>query len=78
MVAKLLTLNQVSELTHVPVATLRWFRAQNIGPKTFRLGGRVMAREEDVDAWVQAQYLASTTEDTSHGDAGAGPGGRPQ
>lgn len=59
MVTKLLTLDEVSELTHIPVATLRWYRAKGIGPKTFRLGGRVMAREDDLDAWIQQQYVAS-------------------
>ena len=57
---KLLTFNEVSELTNIPIATLRWYRAKGMGPKTFRLGGRVMAREDDVEAWIQAQYAAST------------------
>lgn len=60
MAAKILTLDEVSERTHIPIATLRWYRAKRIGPKTFRLGGRVMAREDDVDEWVEAQYAAST------------------
>ena len=60
MIVKLLTLDKVSELTHVPVATLRWYRSRKIGPKTFRLGGRVMAREDYVEAWIQEQYAAST------------------
>ena len=59
MVVKLLTLDEVSELTHIPIATLRWYRAKGIGPKTFRLGGRVMAREVDVDEWIRDQYAAS-------------------
>ena len=58
MVVKLLTLKQTSEQTHIPVPTLRWYRAKGIGPKTFLLGGRVMAREDDVDAWIQEQYDA--------------------
>jgi len=60
MTARLLTLTNISERTQIPIATLRWYRAKGIGPKTFRLGGRVMAFEDDVDAWVMEQYAAST------------------
>lgn len=60
MAARILTLVEVSERTHIPIATLRWYRAKRIGPKTFRLEGRVMAREDDVDEWVEEQYAAST------------------
>jgi predicted DNA-binding transcriptional regulator AlpA len=59
MAARILTFDEVSERTNIPIATLRWYRAKRIGPTTFRLGGRVMARENDVDEWIQAQYLAS-------------------
>jgi predicted DNA-binding transcriptional regulator AlpA len=61
MTAKLLTLDEVSGLTHIPIATLRWYRAKRIGPRTFRLGGRVMAREDDVEAWIEEQYAADAT-----------------
>lgn len=53
---ELLTLDEVSGQTRIPVATLRYYRHKGIGPKSFRLGRRVMYREEDVTAWLQEQY----------------------
>lgn len=62
MSRRILTLDEVSERTGVPVNTLRFYRAtRSGGPKTFKLGGRVVALEEDVDAWVSACYHAEDT-----------------
>lgn len=49
---KILRLPQIADRTGVPIATLRWYRHRGIGPKTFRLAGRVVAYEDDIDAWV--------------------------
>ncbi|HET8600047.1 MAG TPA: hypothetical protein VFL99_06950 [Segeticoccus sp.] len=66
MSRQILTLEQVSERTGVPVNTLRFYRATGQrGPKTFKLGGRVVAFEEDVDAWVSACYDAEQTTPSS-------------
>lgn len=56
----ILKLEAISAKTGVPIATLRFYRSQSTGPKMFRLGGRVVAFEDDVEAWVMAQYDAST------------------
>jgi predicted DNA-binding transcriptional regulator AlpA len=58
----LLTLAEASEITRVPVATLRFWRSRGeIGPKSFKLGPRrVMYRREDVEAWIASQYDAGT------------------
>lgn len=51
---------QVEELTGIPAATLRYYRATNQGPKSFKLGARaVRYRKEDVDAWIQEQYATT-------------------
>lgn len=56
----LLTTNEVAELLHVPVATLRWWRHKGTGPMSFNLGARkVMYRRSDVTEWLQAQYAAA-------------------
>lgn len=55
--AILKTMTEVSEMTRIPVATLRWYRnLGNKGPRSALLGGRVMYREQDVLAWINAQF----------------------
>jgi len=57
MVDTILNTTDVSELTRIPVATLRWYRHQGTGPKSFRLGPRkVFYKESDVIAWLEEQY----------------------
>lgn len=58
MTRKIVTLDQIHERTGVPLNTLRYYRATGTGPKTFKLGGRVVAFEDDVEAWIQAAYDA--------------------
>ena len=60
-VGDLLSIEQVAELTTVPVNTLRYWRAQNsgVGPRSFKLGPkRVAYRRSDVEEWLQALYEA--------------------
>ena len=59
MVDRILNTTEVSTLTRVPIATLRWWRHQGIGPRSFKLGPRkVMYKESDVLAWLEHQYDA--------------------
>ncbi len=51
---------EIAAMTGVPVDTLRWYRAIGKGPRTFRLGRRVVAYEDDVRAWMDEQYAAET------------------
>ncbi len=52
----ILTLDEAAELTRTSANTLRFWRHQGTGPHSFKLGRRVMYREEDVVAWMQAAY----------------------
>ena len=52
---ELLTITEAAELLRAPVATLRFWRARNIGPRGFRLGRRVVYRREDLQAWIDAR-----------------------
>ena len=53
---KLLTIEEVSEVTRVPVSTLRYYRSVGgLGPKGFRLGRRVVYKAESVDVWIDEQ-----------------------
>jgi hypothetical protein len=48
-------LQEIADATGVPLATLRWYRHRGHGgPRTFLLGRRVVAYEDDVAAWVEA------------------------
>jgi excisionase family DNA binding protein len=52
---ELLTISEAAELLRAPVATLRYWRHRNIGPRSFRLGRRVLYRRSDLHTWIDAQ-----------------------
>lgn len=52
----LLTLEEVSAETRIPVNTLRYYRQKGVGPKFAKLGGRLMARRDDVIEWVNQAF----------------------
>lgn len=55
---QLLNTAQVSERLGIPAATLRYWRFQGIGPKSFKLGPRRVAYKlDDVEAWLAEQYV---------------------
>ena len=53
---ELLTIAEAAELLRAPVATLRYWRHQGTGPRSFRLGRRVLYRRDDLHAWIDAQH----------------------
>jgi predicted DNA-binding transcriptional regulator AlpA len=54
---KLLRLPEVAQMTGVPENTLRFWRSTGgQGPKSAKLGRRVVYRLEDVEAWIEAQF----------------------
>ena len=53
--ADLLTIAEAAQLLRTPVATLRYWRHRNTGPRSFRLGRRVLYRRDDLHAWIDAQ-----------------------
>ncbi len=54
----LLTLEEAAERLRTPVSTLRFWRYQSTGPKSARIGRRVLYRESDISAWIEARYAA--------------------
>src|SRR3954453_16247410 len=56
---QLLTLPQIAELTGKSIHTIRWYRTNGIGPKTWRNGGRVVAWKGDVLEWLEEQEASS-------------------
>jgi predicted DNA-binding transcriptional regulator AlpA len=53
---KLLRVPDVAELTGVSENTLRHWRHMGTGPKSARLGRRIVYRATDVEAWIEAQF----------------------
>ncbi len=52
----LLTPQEVSDITRIPVPTLRYYRHMKKGPASTLFCGRVRYREEDVRKWIEAQF----------------------
>ena len=53
---ELLTITEAAELLRSPVATLRYWRHLGTGPRSFRLGRRVLYRSDDLRSWIDAQH----------------------
>jgi predicted site-specific integrase-resolvase len=51
-----LTTAELSKEFKVADITLRGWRHRGIGPRWFKLGGRVVYKRSDVEAWMQEQY----------------------
>ena len=56
---ELLTISEVDAIVRAPIATLRYWRHLGTGPRSFRLGRRVVYRAGDLRAWIDAQADAS-------------------
>jgi predicted DNA-binding transcriptional regulator AlpA len=56
---ELLTISEVAAIVRAPLATLRYWRHLGTGPRSFRLGRRVVYRAGDLGAWIDAQADAS-------------------
>lgn len=53
---KLLTMDEAAAITRKSRAQMAWLRHQGTGPKSAKLGGRVMYREQDVIDWINAAF----------------------
>jgi predicted DNA-binding transcriptional regulator AlpA len=59
MKTEILSIDQVAAEYHpLRKATLQFWRHQGTGPRSFKLGGRVVYKREDVEAWIEQQYNA--------------------
>jgi DNA-binding transcriptional MerR regulator len=55
----LITVLEAAERLRTPAATLRYWRHVGIGPKSFKIGRRVVYRRDDLEAWVETQRKQS-------------------
>lgn len=53
------TLDEVAAYLRKSPSQMRWMRHNHTGPRSAKIGGRVMYRQRDVDAWLDAQFEAS-------------------
>ena len=51
--AKYLTTEEVADLLRAPVESVRYWRHIGKGPRSFKVGRRVLYAAEDVDAFVR-------------------------
>ena len=56
---ELLTITEAAELLRAPVATLRYWRHLGTGPRSFRLGRRVLYRRDDLHRWIDDRHEQS-------------------
>ena len=57
---EILLMEEVSELTRIPLSTLRFYRHSNQGPRSFKLGGRIAYKRSDVLDWIESRYNDDT------------------
>lgn len=53
---KLLTIKEAAERIGRSPGALRFQISQGRGPKTGKLGGRVLVRESDLEAWIASAF----------------------
>lgn len=60
MARTILRLEEVAARTGVPLETLRyWRKTGDGGPRTFKLGRRVVVDESDLNTWLDEQRAAT-------------------
>ena len=61
MTDRLLTLPETADLLRTPPDTLRYWRHISAGPRSAKLGRRIVYRESDVLAWLDEQFATTAT-----------------
>lgn len=56
MTTKLLTIEEVAQRLNKTAAALRSMRYEGKGPRAAKIGGRLMYREADVEAYIDAAF----------------------
>ena len=53
------SINELASETGIAPATLRYWRGEDFGPASFKLGGRIVYRRDEVDRWLAEQEAAT-------------------
>jgi hypothetical protein len=56
LVTEILYQEELAERWKRPLSTLRYWCHIGYGPKSFKIGGRVVYKVEDVERWIEEQY----------------------
>ena len=72
MLNSLFTTREVADLLQVAEITLRKWRLRGAGPRFTRVGANVRYRREDVEAYLAARTVSSTSEPLSANAAHGG------
>ncbi|HTW15145.1 MAG TPA: helix-turn-helix domain-containing protein [Nocardioides sp.] len=59
----LLTTEEVAGMVRSSEGTLRYWRSVNRGPRSAKIGKRVVYRRSDVEAWIEAQFDQAVGDD---------------
>jgi predicted DNA-binding transcriptional regulator AlpA len=59
-VSDLMTVEEFAAKIKRPVATVRWWRSIGQGPKSGKLGRRVVYRTSDVEEWLESSLAATS------------------
>lgn len=51
-----LTSSEVALLVRAPESTVRYWRWQGTGPRSVKIGRRVLYRRDDVEQWIREHY----------------------
>jgi predicted DNA-binding transcriptional regulator AlpA len=51
-----LTLEDFADVMGAPIATLRHWRLTGYGPKSAKIGRRVLYRRRDVESWIERAF----------------------
>jgi excisionase family DNA binding protein len=65
MSPKYLTTSEVAERFRTSAETVRYWRHVGKGPKSFKLGRRVLYDIEDVEAWLEDARRSANTDDAA-------------
>jgi predicted DNA-binding transcriptional regulator AlpA len=57
-VTELIGIEQAAEMCGQSVSTLRWWKQQGVGPRSAKIGRRVMYKRAEVSAWIDQQFAA--------------------
>lgn len=71
MTEKFITTTELASILRVPAETVRYWRHADKGPKSFKIGRRVLYAESDVNDWISEQRAAQDDYDVL--DSVAGP-----
>jgi excisionase family DNA binding protein len=52
----LLTIDEAAAVLRTPKATLRYWRHLRTGPRSFKIGRRVLYRASELHEWINAQH----------------------